>query len=193
MALEPLATTGDLSARKIAVPDGVNASVVLGAASEAVRDAAGTAIARTQATIQVLPGHGPWLDLHVMPVREVTRVARGTDSLTEWELYENRLYRRDGWRTGRGLGALDVDVDFGYDEIPADIVDLTCSLAAASFAAIEDGYDPKRGLSSASIDDWREVYTRGDDEVINPLELPERTRARLRRRFNPVSYSVVTR
>lgn len=194
MALLPLASTSDLSDRKVAVPASIDANKALLAASAAIRDAAGTAITRTTTTLRLLPSGGPWLDLYVSPVRDVTRVARDGVLLEDWELLDGRLWRAGGWhRPGAGLGVIEVDVDFGYDQAPDDIIDLCCSLAAAAFAAMEDGYDPGRGLSAVSIDDYRESFARGDDEVVNPLEIPERTRNALRRRFGRSVYETGSR
>ncbi len=194
MALLPLASVSDLSARKVAVPAGIDANKTLLAASAAIRDAAGTAITRTTTTLRLLPTGGTWLDLYVSPVRAVTRVARNGDVIDDWELLDGRLWRSAGWyRLGSGMGVVEVDVDFGYDQAPDDIIDLCCSLAAAAFAAMADGYDPGRGLSAVSIDDYRESFTRGDDEVVNPLELPERTRTALRRRFGRTVYGTGSR
>ena len=194
MALLPLASAHDLTDRKVAVPAGIDANKTLLAASAAIRDAAGAAITRTTTTLRLLPTGGAWLDLYVSPVREVTRVARDGAVIDDWELLDGRLWHAGGWRRpGDGLGLIEVDVDFGYDQAPDDIIDLCCSLAAAAFAAMADGYDPGRGLSSVSIDDYRESFTRGDDEVVNPLELPERTRNALRRRFGRSVYPTGSR
>jgi hypothetical protein len=194
MALLPLASTSDLTDRKVAVPAGIDANKALLAASAAIRDAAGTAITRTTTTLRLLPTGGPWLDLYVSPVREVTRVVHNGVEVHDWELHDGRLWRPGGWhRSGWSISQFIVDVDFGYDQAPDDIIDLCCSLAAASFAAMEDGYDPGRGLSAISIDDYRESFARGDDEVVNPLEIPERTRNALRRRFGRSVYGTGSR
>lgn len=192
MALTPLATTTDLSDRKIAVPDGINVNALLEAASASIRDAAGTAITRTTATLKSLPVSGHWLELHLSPVRAITSVTRGDVDVTDYELIDGRLWRADGWR-GHGWNFLTIEVDFGYDQAPADIVDLCCSLVAAGLAAIEDGYDPLRGQSSMSIDDYREGYATGESEVISPMELPDRVRQSLRRRFGVTASVVSTR
>ena len=53
-----------------------------------------------------------------------------------------------------------------------------------------DGFAGHRGLSE-TIDDYQAGYASGADEVVDPTELPEHTRAWLRRRFGPNSAVVM--
>ena len=39
------------------------------------------------------------------------------------------------------------------------------------------------GVSSERVDDYQISFTRGDDEVVDPTEIPPRTRQMLRDRF----------
>lgn len=78
-------------------------------------------------------------------------------------------------------------INVRFPRVPADIVSLTCSLAAAGLAAAEGGYDPQRGLSYERFGDYQYGKTSGDGELLDPFQLPERTCRRLRKRFGSAS------
>lgn len=182
--MNPLATRADLLARNISIPAGLEEKDFLDAASSSIRDAAGGAITRTTAKLQLVSNSEQYLPLGVSPVHGVSNVKIGESVVSDYTFLGDRLWRASGWQNGRAPELITADVDFGLEKAPADIVDLCCSLAAAAMiAAAEDGYDPKRGLANIRIDDYSEGYFRGDDEIVNPLELPERTRSWLRSRF----------
>lgn len=184
MALAALATQPDLLDRGVAIPAGVDPDVALLAASEAIRDAAGCAITRVDVTVDLPGSREQWLLVPLQPLRSVASVEMDGQALTDWKIVGGALWRSRGWqKTCHEPSVVSIELSAGLDQAPADIVDLCCSLAAASFAAIEDGYDPQRGLMNLSIDDYREGFAKGEDEVINPFDLPERTRRWLRDRF----------
>ncbi len=192
MALGALATTADLQARGIATTDIAGVEALLDSASEAIRDAAGSIISRAESTIKLSGTGDYWLTVPLSPIHAVTAVAIDGGTVSDFRLREGRLWRASGWQVTPEPPEVTLTVDHGFDEVPADIIDLCCSLVAAGLAAKEGGYDPERGLSSMSIDDYREGYTKGDDEILNPLELPQRTREWLRQRFGGGSYVVST-
>lgn len=186
MALAPLAVEADLLARGVTIPSGVDPAASLAAASDAIRDAAGSAITLVETTLELPGSREQWLVVPLQPLRTVTAVRIDGDLIpaTDWKIVGGALWRSCGWQSRCSIpSVVSLDLTAGLDEAPADIVDLCCSLAAASLAAIEDGYDPQRGLMNFSVDDYREGYAKGEDEVINPLDLPDRTRRWLRDRF----------
>lgn len=188
MAFASLATTADLEHRGINTED-LDADMVaaiLASASAAVRDAAGGPIGATTTTVTVPGTRSEWLTFPML-ITSVDSVTIDGTPVSGWKLRGGQLWRSHGWWPGHG-NDITVAGTFGLGEVPADIVDLVCSLFAAALAATQDGYDPGRGLSAISIDDYRESYTRGDDEIVNPMHLPDRTRAWLRQRFGGGTY-----
>jgi hypothetical protein len=186
VALEPLATTADLTARKIPATDTDTITALLDSASAAIRDAAGTPISQFAGTVEVEGGCQAWLAFP-LPITSVDTITVNGATVDGWKVRGGRLWRGRGWDAGYG-NDFTITGTFGLVEVPEDIVDLTCSLVAAGLAAIEDGYDPKRGLMSLAVDDYREGYAKGDDEVIYPMQLPQRTRDWLRLRFGGGTY-----
>lgn len=183
MALAPLATTADLTARGIDITDASRATALLASASSAVRDAAGVPISKVTSTIELDGGRGQWLALPVSPVRTVSSVKVDDVEVSDYRLRSGALWRACGWLTDCGPSSIEVTVAHGLDDVPADIVDLVCSLVAAGMAAAGEGYDPKRSLAYESIDDYRYGMRQGDDEIVSPMILPDRTREWLRVRF----------
>ena len=116
-------------------------------------------------------------------VRSVESVLWDGNAVTDWRLRGNRLFRAYGWGGDFDPPEITVTYTQGLDEVPADIVNLVASLVAAGIAASKDGYDPHRGISSERIDDYQRSFTRGDDEVVAPMELPVSTREWLAKRF----------
>lgn len=186
MALDPLATTADLTARKIPTTDTATIAALLRAASDSIRDAAGGPISQFAGTIEFEGDCQAWLTFP-LPIASIDTITINGTTVDGWKVRGGRLWRGRGWNAGYG-NDFAITGTFGLAEVPEDIVDLTCSLVAAGLAAIEDGYDPKRGLMSLAIDDFREGYAKGDDEIINPMQLPERTREWLRLRFGGGTY-----
>jgi len=191
VALAPLATAADLSAYGIDITNTTAVVQVLAAASAAVRDAAGCAITRETSTVTLSTDASQRFELPARPVVSVASVTLNGVTLTEGTDYV--LRGSNLWRVGqpwqeRGDIPSELVVTFthGLAETPADIVDLVCSLAGAALSAMSDGYASHAGVQYESIDDYRVGYETGADATASVMELPERTRLSLRRRFgNP--------
>lgn len=191
--MEPLATTADLAARGIDTTDTALTDALLASASAAIRDAAGVPISRTTATITLATPAGRRLDLPP-PVQSVDSVAIDGDPVTDWSLVDNSLWRVRPWtRPGDIPKPVTVTLTFGLSEVPADIVDLVCNLVAAGLAHAEGGYESSVGKLSERIDDYSVQYAQGADAVVSPMELPERTRRMLARRFGGSAAMAVMR
>lgn len=184
MALAPLATATDLSARGISTDDTDAVDAFLAAASAAVRDAAGCTISATSSTINTEGGSGRWLPLPGWAITSVDEVAISGTVVTDALLVSGRLWRRCGWLDCYEPAIVTVTYSQGLSEVPADIVDLVCSLVGAALAsAPEGGYAATTGKQYESIDDYRVGYTTGADAVASVMELPTRTRQSLAARF----------
>ncbi|MFJ9558054.1 hypothetical protein ACIRPH_29975 [Nocardiopsis sp. NPDC101807] len=186
MALPALATLDDLAARGVSVGDAetVRVETFLASASAAVRDAAGCAISETTSTIS-LPGDGePWLSLPAPPVTAVDEVLVDAQAVTDWRLVGGWLWRPSGWQPTVPC-EVTVTYTHGLPEVPADLVDLVCRIAAAILVASrssEDGTGIAAGdIRSERIGDYSVTY--GDDGGITELELPDHLRRRLAARF----------
>lgn len=188
MALTPLASTSDLSARKVSTSDTALTTALLASASAGVRDAAGCSITATTGTVTISGGGGRYLRLPGWMIRSVDSVTIDGVAVTDWKLVDGRLFRTSGWGCSDDPVEVAVTYTQGIDTAPADIVNLVCSLVAAGVAAAADGFDPHRGVSSERIDDYQRSFTRGEDEVVDPMEIPPATRAWLRERFGNGSF-----
>lgn len=198
MALNPLATVADLDARGIDTSDTTLADTLLESASAAVREAAGVPITETTATIKLATPHGRRLTLPP-PVRTVASVTVDGDTVDDWALVGHSLWWSRGWQApGEIPGVVTVTLTFGLSEVPADIVDLVCNLVGAGVRHSEEGYAARKtGLAgwAEAVDDYRrsEQYAQNADQTSTPMELPERTRRWLRKRFGGGATVVVTR
>jgi len=190
MALAPLASAADLTDRGITVTAGVTAQ--LAAASAAVRDAAGCSITRQVSTVTLWTEASRRIELPARPVRGVTSVTLDGVVLTDWHLRGSSLWRVTPWQAqGNIPSELVVTFDHGYDAVPADVVDLVCSIVGAGLASIAEGFKAHTGTEYESIDDYRTGYTKGADAVVSVMELPDRTKAALRKRFGSGGAMVV--
>lgn len=197
MALTPLATPDDLEDRGIDVTDTVLVSTMLAVASAEVRGAAGSPISEVTSTVRLTGRRSSqYLRLPGPPVQSVTTVL-DSDSveITDAELDGDRLWRYCGW----GIYCdrpyfYNVTYVHGLPEVPADIVDLVCSLAAAGLnAAADGGYGARSGVIAERIDDYSVQYAQGADAVANVMEIPARTRRMLRARFGASAGTVASR
>lgn len=186
MALAPLATVADLSARGITA--GESADTALKVASAAVREAADAVISRTTTTLTFSARHHTFLPLPG-PVTAVSEVTVGGAAVTAYEL------EVDGLHYSRGWGAGDVSVTFthGLAEVPADIVDLTCNLAKAWLDHVAAGGGSTAGLISVRLDDAAEGYTDEAAGQVSPVFIPKATCDWLRARFGGGATVVSTR
>ena len=189
MALVPLATEADLSARGVDTSNTTLVAAMLAEASAVVREAAGSPISEVASTVSLLAPEGLWLRLPGGPVTAVSAVSVDGDAVTDWTLAEGALYRSSGWRGSRVDPSL-VEVTFthGYATVPDDVVGLVAALAAAGVnAAASGGFGSKVGVQSEqeAYDDYSRstTYVTGDEATAGVMELPSRTVAWLRQRF----------
>jgi hypothetical protein len=193
MALAPLADAASLQARGIDISNTDRINALLAAASAAVRDAAGSAISQETSTVTLWTEAARRIELPARPVESVAAVTLDGVAVTDYRLRGSALWRQCYWQLPDATpGELVVTFTHGYDPVPADIVDLVCSLVAAGLSSADDDYDPKRGKTYERIDDYQYGMQTGGDELVSPMELPERTRAWLRRRFGVGSTVVGT-
>ena len=190
MALAPLATAADLVAHGIDASDATATAAQLAAASAAIRDAANSAITRQVSTVEMWTSQSRKIDLPAQPVHAVTAVTLDGETLTDGTDYVVRagaLYRYGGlWQSpcAEVPSELVVTFEHGLDEVPADIVKLTCDVAGAALQRIADGVVGSNiGREYESIDDYRVGYATGEDATVSVTELPERTKTALRARF----------
>lgn len=180
MALSPLATNTDLSDRGIDISDTSKVAALLDSASAEVRYAAGTPISQQTVTVTVPGVRERWLALPAQPVTAVSSVLLDGDAISDWVLSGGRLWRECGWlATWYEPCNVEVSLTGGLSEVPADIVDLVCSLVSHGLA--HSAHEPEMGKVSESIDDYRVGYQYSGQAGV--MELPEATRNRLAKRF----------
>lgn len=189
MALEPLATLAELGTLGGDTSDASLAALALNAASAAVREAAGVPISRQTSTFTLPAPQSRWLDLPVSPVISVTSVEVDGVESTEHRFTGGRLYLARGWAVS-SCEPVDVTVTVvhGFSEVPADIVSLTCHLAAYLVnRASEAG--GSLGVRSEGIDDHQVTYTDAGTtgDLMTILE-ESGARVRLAQRFGGGSY-----
>lgn len=177
MALASLATVADLSARNIT---GTPAELALSIASAAIRDAAGALISQDTSTVVVNAGRGNLLTLPG-PVTAVASVAVAGSTVTDYEILPNGLWRARGW--GSAPARVVVTYTHGLAAVPADIVDLTCTLAKAWLDHTAAGSASTSGLKSVRLDDAAETYTDEQAGALSATHIPAVTRAWLASRF----------
>lgn len=194
MALAPLAVEADLSARGIDVTDAALVAVMLAEASASVREAAGAPISECDSVVVLSGVDERWLSLPGQPVTAVSSVLLDGAPVTNYRLRSGALWRACGWQSACGEPSeVTVTMTHGLAEVPADIVGLVASLAAAGINAAREGYEAKTGIVSESIDDYRVQYETGSAATAGIMELPERTRLSLRHRFGGGSYVTSSR
>lgn len=163
---------------------------LIASASSAITSAAGVGILAATSTIEVLGVNERLLNLPGAPVRRIDEVLADGDIVDpdSYRVTTAGAYRARGWACGRDLPTLKVTYFHGYDEIPRDIQTLCASMVIAGLiASREGGWDLQNGrMSSIGVDDYREAYaTSGEGiEQVTPMDLPERTRKALRKRFS---------
>ncbi|GAA1453465.1 hypothetical protein ACFP47_09250 [Nesterenkonia lacusekhoensis] len=190
--LPPLVTVADLVAFNVDVEDEELAKQVAKSVSAGIRAAAGVPISRTTSTVELYGVRTAFLPLPGGPVVSVEKVLVNAQPIEDFKIRDGMLWRRYGW----GDIEDDVTVTFshGWDPVPPDVVKLGVNLVAAGLneATSEGGLASRRGLVSRqeSIDDYslQESYVRGEDEVIDLTEIPDRTREWLRNRFGNQAY-----
>lgn len=186
MALAALATTGDMDDRGIDISDLDLSNTMLDVASAVVRDAAGSPISETDSTVVLYAWGDRMLQLPGLSVQSVSAVEIDGTATTDYRFVGTALYRASGWGHPSEPADVEVTMTHGLPEIPPDIIDLVCNLAAAGQAeaasmAAGGAFDPR--VVVESIDDYRVQYAEGANAVASVFDLPAGTRARLRARF----------
>ncbi|MEV6450921.1 hypothetical protein AB0M75_06400 [Streptomyces anulatus] len=187
MALQPLATVADLTARGLTVDpsETVVVGTFLEVASSAVREAAGCPISQTTSTVTLEGEADTRLRLPGPPVTAVASVLLDGAAVTDWRLTGGRLWRAAGWAGAGGPSEATVTYTHGLPTVPADIVDLVCRIAAAALLS-HRSEDDGTGIAAADIRSERigdYAVTYGDDGLISEMELPDYLRERLAARF----------
>lgn len=201
MALTPLATVADLTARGVTVAEAEIPLVgtYFESVSSAVRDAAGVPISQAVSTV-VLAGTGDrLLRLPGLPVTAVASVKLDGEAITDWVLKRTLggLWRACGWQARVCGEPSEVEVvqTHGLPVVPADLVDLVCRITAAILVAYraEAGGTglAAKDIRAERIGDYQVTY--GDDGRLTELELPEYLRERLAARFGGGAAVVRTR
>lgn len=194
MALAPLADAAKLGLRGVDTANTARVSEMLAVASAAVRGAAGSPISETTSTVVLT---GIWDGTHVPipgpPIQSVATVTLDETALTDWKLDNGRLWRRCGWSRCDEPSELEITYTHGLTEVPADIADLVCSLAAAGLNAALEGYAARTGVIAERIDDYSVQYAQGAEAVATVMELPRSTRRWLRARFGANTGMVTSR
>lgn len=192
--MEALASLLDLEDRNIAVTDAGLAATMLAVASASIRGAAGSPISQVTSTIR----YDGWrrdryLQLSGSPVTAVATVELDGTAVADWRLTASRLWRACGWGVDDGPCPVDVTQTHGLPTIPADIVDLACSYAAAGMAAAADGYETHAGKVAERIDDYSVTWAQGAEAVETVMQVPPLTRAWLASMFGGSAAMVSTR
>lgn len=186
MALPNLATSADLSARpNVDVNDSTLVDTMLAVASATVRGAAGSPILQAVSTVTLTAWGDQRLTLPGLPVTAVDSVTVDGTTVTDHRLVDGtHLWRLAGFGSRQDPTDVVVTYTHGLAAVPAHIVDLTCSLAAAGIAAWSgdaDTFDPR--VVAEKIDDYSVTYTQGGESVATVMELPPGTRRWLRKQF----------
>lgn len=193
--MEGLASLLDLEDRNISVADSGLAATMLAVASASIRGAAGSPISRVTSTLRY-DGYRAerYLRLFGPPVTAVTAVEVDGSAATGWRLTgDGRLWRSCGWGVDDGPTPVDVTQTHGLARVPADVVDLACSYAAAGMAAAADGFATHAGVVAERIDDYSVTYAQGAEAVATVMEIPPATRAWLSSMFGGSAAMVSTR
>lgn len=188
MALDPLAVSADLDVRGIDISDLTLAETMLEVASASVRSAAQCPISRVTSTVTVPVWGELLLTLPGVPLVSVTSVEVDGDAVasTEYTVLPSGVWRATAWGYTHEPTLVEVEYTHGLLEVPADIVDLTCNLAAAGMAearsmAAGGSFDPR--AAAERIDDYYVQWAQGAEALGSVFDLPAGTRSRLRARF----------
>lgn len=191
MALAPLATVADLTARGVTIDpaDEDVAATFLAVASAAIREAAGVPIApQVESTVSGLfADDSLWLTLPGPPVVSVSSVSVDGAPVTDWTLRNGRIRRAAGWN-----GDVTATYTHGLPSPPADLVDLTCRLALAGFNASQNGSLAASNVWQERIGDYFVMY-RQDSGSTSEMDLPSGLRARIAARFGGGANILVSR
>ncbi|MEE1835757.1 hypothetical protein [Streptomyces sp. SP17KL33] len=197
MALDPLATIDDLTARGVTVEvsETTVVNTYLAVASTVVRDAAGVPISEVESTVTLEGEAGQWLSLPGAPVTAVSAVELDGETLTDWRLRSGALWRPCGWLSDCGPSEVTVTYSHGLTEVPEDIVDIVCRLAAIALVNFRSGANAEdlaaKPVVQERIGDYSVTYAY--ELTFSDMELPKYLRARLAARFGTSAASVRSR
>lgn len=183
--LTPLATSADLTARNITLPDGLDVDTALASASASVRDAAGCPIIQATSTVVVVVDDPCWITLPAGPVSAVASVSMGDVAVTRWtKVGDSVRVSPRAWPVDTCFPAeVTITYTHGLPTVPADIVDLVCSVVAIIGA--QNG-DPGSGgkTTMLRLGDYTESFAIpiGTDSP-SPAALPLSVRQALQARF----------
>jgi hypothetical protein len=169
MAIAPLATIADLTARGVTV-DPSETTVVntyLEVASTIVRDAAGCPISEVISTVTLEGVAATRLFLPGQPVTAVSDVEIDGVAVTDYRLTNGTLWRSQGWTGLCEPAAVTLTMTHGLDPVPADIVDLVCRMAAQALLAFRGGDPAPRQVSSERIGDYSVTYADTESGVMS--------------------------
>jgi len=190
MAHDPLATIADLEARGVTV-DASETTIVntyLAVASTLVRDAAGCPISEAVSTISLEGVAYERLRLPGQPVTAVSDVFMEGVEVTDYRLTNGALWRSCGWQSGDTPSVVDLTMTHGLAEVPADIVDMVCRMAAQALIAFRGGDVAPRQVDSERIGDYSVSYS---DAETGTMSLSDFQRNRLAARFGNGGATVV--
>lgn len=171
MALDPLATTDDLSARlgrELTDTELIQAEALLAGASARVRTYTGQDFTAVEDDVVQVKARNGIARLPQRPVTAVTAVVDlSANAVAHTWLNDDRVqvgtsalnwFEVEPWRNA--VPELRVTYDHGYEEIPGDVVDVVCSMVARSLARGPDsgaiqsesiaGYSYSIGSSAAA-------------------------------------------
>lgn len=190
--LPPLATPEEFAtylARENATIEG-DVDHALNVVSTKIREAARNAISELTSTMTVTRPTDDELLRLPGPVTAVSAVASAAGTVPSYDVDVEGIWTKDG-SSWASLGPLTVTFTHGYDPVPADIIDMACSLALEWLKHQKAGGGSTAGLSSVSIDDAREAYTAEAAGQVTPVFIPQITKDELARRFGGAGATAV--
>jgi hypothetical protein len=169
MALAPLATVADLEARGVTVLPSETTIVgtYLDVASTIVRDAAGCPISEVISTVTLEGVAATRIFLPGQPVTAVSDVEIDGVAVTDYRLTNGALWRSQGWTGLCEPSAVTLTMTHGLDQVPADIVDMVCRMAAQSLLSLRSGDPAPRQLTSERIGDYAVTYADTESGVMS--------------------------
>jgi hypothetical protein len=186
--LAALATPLDLAKRGITLSPGEAdlAATYLDIATAAVRQAAGVPISQATSVVELEGSCDQWLRPPGVPVTAVSAVSVDGVTVTDWVLRSGQLWRARGWSDWFTPSSVIVSYTHGLPNVPADIVDLVCRMAAAALVAFRGSPDGA-GLASSgnvrqeTLADYSVTYSASGQ--ITEMILPDSIRDQLAARF----------
>lgn len=184
MALPNLADVADLSARGVDISNALLVDTMLGVASSLVREAAGSPILSTVATVSWwTTERDEWETIPVRPVASVSSVKLDGTTIpsTSYKVVHNDLWRREGWATREPV-EIETTLTVGLPTIPETVKQLVCDLAILGMNTAATGaIDPR--VVAESIDDYSVTFSSEGATVASAMTIPTATRTALRSRF----------